>query len=552
MLIRITLVTIILLLTLFMVTCQGNPPPTVPPTPTPIPSTPTPTATPIPSTPTPMSTPVPPTSVPTPTPTPTPEGGDDHGDSRDEATSVTLGETLRGVLEHAGDEDVFVFQGEADTFYLIWVGLDSLSGATASLTDSDGEYLAVNSVIGYEILDLSSGTEVAGSHYVRISGGVFDNATGGSYTLTVATDDHANAYPNLFDDTPTPTAAALGEAVQGTVDYQGDVDFFVFQAEEGDLYRIDAALGTLTNSRARLFSPTGGPLTVNDDYGDSLASLIYWEAPITSEYYVEVWGHDGTGTYTLTVDISDIDDDHPNYHTYYRLRAGSTLTQEYVILTVGESVPGEIDYDGDRDFFAFEAEAGRLYQIDVALGTLPDSDVRLYDAYGERMAYNDDYGDSPESRIVWKAPSSGSYYVDVGGPLPDRYHLVGGNGTGSYTLTVALSDIIDDHADELDDATATTLGEAVQGVLDYSGDVDVFAFEAEEGKIYQIDVALGTLSDSEVTLYDADGEWLIFNDDYGDSLASRILWEAPSAGSYYVEVIGFGGTGSYTLTIVTE
>ena len=46
---------------------------------------------------------------------------------------------------------------------------------------------------------------------------------------------------------------------------------------------------------------------------------------------------------------------------------------------VGADVEGALDYDGDIDFFRFQAERGQSYQIDVALGTLDDSIVDLYD-----------------------------------------------------------------------------------------------------------------------------------------------------------------------------
>ena len=49
------------------------------------------------------------------------------------------------------------------------------------------------------------------------------------------------------------------------------------------------------------------------------------------------------------------------------------------------------------------------------------------------------------------------------------------------------------------------------------------------GQLYQIDVALGTLDDSELTLRDSDGWRLGSNDDHGDSSASRIVWRAPDA-----------------------
>ena len=98
-----------------------------------------------------------------------------------------------------------------------------------------------------------------------------------------------------------------------------------------------------------------------------------------------------------------------------------------------------------------------------------------------------------------------------------------------------------------------TVGGAVLGVLDYPGDFDLFVFDAVHRELYQIDVALGTLGDSVVAVYDADETQLAFNDDYEGTLASRVFWEAPTAGRYYVAVASLGdGTGSYTLTIITR
>ena len=229
-----------------------------------------------------------------------------------------------------------------------------------------------------------------------------------------------------------------------------------------------------------------------------------------------------------TAPVSDITDDH-----------GDSV-EESTAVTVGEAVPGVLDYADDTDGFVFQAEEGVFYQIDVALGTLSDSVVGLFDADVQELAYNDDHGDSLASRIIWAAPRSGAYYV-----------AVEGYGTGSYTLTVAVSDITDDHADSVEEATTVTVGEAVQGALDHTNDIDVFVFQAEEGVFYQIDVALGTLSDSVVGLYDADEQELAYNDDHGDSLASRIIWEATSSGEYYAAVEGFD-TGSYTLTVTVS
>ena len=112
-------------------------------------------------------------------------------------------------------------------------------------------------------------------------------------------------------------------------------------------------------------------------------------------------------------------------------------------IRVGADVRGALDYDGDIDFFRFQAERGQSYQIDVALGTLDDSELVLLDPDGRELAYNGDYGDTYASRLYWVAPGSG-----------ERYVLVSAYGTGTYTLTVSLSDIIDDHGDSEGNATA--------------------------------------------------------------------------------------------------
>ena len=246
---------------------------------------------------------------------------------------------------------------------------------------------------------------------------------------------------------------------------------------------------------------------------------------------VVCWGsnEDGQATPPDTAPVAQVvDDDHGN--------SGWGATP----VMVGDTVQGEIEHGADVDFFAFDVEEGKFYQIDVALGTLSDSVANLYDSDVRWLAFNDDLVDSQASRIIWKAPGTQRHHVSVTGAYSDD--------VGSYTLTVAAYDGADDYGDSAGEAASIVTNEGVRGALDYNGDADFFTFEAEEGKLYQIDVALETLSDSVATLYDADERELASNDDQGDSWSSRIHWKAPASGRYYVGVTGYG-LGSYTLTI---
>ena len=114
----------------------------------------------------------------------------------------------------------------------------------------------------------------------------------------------------------------------------------------------------------------------------------------------------------------------------------------------------------------------------------------------------------------------------------------------SYLVPDDYADLPDDHGNSEGDATAIRVGTDVRGALDYDDDIDFFRFQAERGQSYQIDVALGTLDDSIVELYDADGSLLDINDD-----GERLFWEAPSSGERYIAVVGYG-IGTYTLTVV--
>jgi hypothetical protein len=324
----------------------------------------------------------------------------------------------------------------------------------------------------------------------------------------------------------------IGMAAQGEMDYVGDRDFFRFEATEGEYYDIEVTLGTLQDSVLDLYDADGTWLAGNDDYGDSTASRLTWQSPGTGNYHVEVTSFGtGTGTYTLTITISDITDDHPN----------STDNATPVELDVGTQ--GELEYPDDLDFFTFEATGGEFYELGVTLGTLQDSVLDLFDADGTWLDGNDDYGDSTASRLIWHAPDTGTYHIQV---------TSFDTGTGTYTLTITISDITDDHPNSTANATPVELDVATQGEFEYEGDGDFFAFEAQEGEFYDIEVTLGTLQDSVLDLYDTDGIWLDGNDDYGDSTASRLIWMAPTTGTYYVEVTSFGsGTGTYTLTVAT-
>ncbi len=106
------------------------------------------------------------------------------------------------------------------------------------------------------------------------------------------------------------------------------------------------------------------------------------------------------------------------------------------LVAVGGSASGALQTAGDRDWFAVQFQAGGTYTINLVGragggGTLADPFLRLHDSGGTLLASNDDIapGSNSDSRLVFTAPSSGTYYVDAGS-FVDGY-------TGSYRVDVS-------------------------------------------------------------------------------------------------------------------
>ena len=133
----------------------------------------------------------------------------------------------------------------------------------------------------------------------------------------------------------------------------------------------------------------------------------------------------------------------------------ATTTAE---VEVGRSFSGTLETDGDVDWIKVTLEAGRRYEFSLkgvddpgtTQGAARDPLMRLLDADGKRLAFNDDSRKGLlDSKIWFKAPESGTYYVEA------RTKLLR-NDKGDYRLTVKA----------LDPLTKGSPGERTDGTLD--------------------------------------------------------------------------------------
>ena len=228
---------------------------------------------------------------------------------------------------------------------------------------------------------------------------------------------------------------------------------------------------------------------------------------------------------------------------------------------VGGSATGNIDPPGDRDWFAVELEADKMYRIDLegsltGAGTLWNPVLRgIYDEDGDRIdgATDDDGRVGRNSRVYFTPDEDATYYVSAGAAL---------NRIGTYTLTV--TDATDDYAADPTTTGRVVVGGSATGDIEPPGDRDWFAVELEADKMYRIDLegsptGGGTLSDPYLRgIYDEDGELIdgTTDDDGGEGYNSRVYFTPDEDATYYVSagafvptVVDYVEVGTYTLSV---
>jgi hypothetical protein len=136
---------------------------------------------------------------------------------------------------------------------------------------------------------------------------------------------------------------------------------------------------------------------------------------------------------------------------------------------------------GGRHYFKvyeYKMTAGNMYTIDMIRGTLPDPYLRLEDAGGKEVAFDDDSGGNMNARIIFMAPRTETYKI-----LATSF---GPNQVGSFTLHVNPGKV-----PPLVTSTGTSM--PVPMVMDHSyGDIRV----SMEPMVFGSNLAGGSLSDA--------------------------------------------------------
>ena len=438
---------------------------------------------------------------------------EDHGNNPASATAVSVGSAINGAIETNGDVDWFSFPATQGQVLILQTTSSSAElrlidrNATTQLRADDDGGPGSPTRIEWEV-------PVTGTYFLEVSGA-------GGYALSVdeVIDDHG-------DSAAGATHVTVDSVTPGIIEIGQDVDWFSFQAVQNQLYLIRTELDSLDGSRLRLIDGNGSTVEVDGDFGG--ASRIVWAAPQSQRYFLEVSSFDAGrfGGYSLS--LAAVTDDHGDDAD------GATA------VAVDSFTPGNINFDGDVDWFSFSASRGDSFDFEVSLRAVDDSFLRLIDVDGEtELEEDDDGGLNFASRIAdWTAPSDGQYFLEVSG-FGDTF---------SYDLTIDVTP--EDHGNDSASATPVSVGSLTGGVIEVDGDVDWFRFSAQQGQVFILQT---TTSGARLRLIDRNGTThLRADDDGGAGSPVRIEWEAPTAGTYFLEVSGFGSYGVLVEQVIDD
>lgn len=406
-----------------------------------------------------------------------------------DATPVERDVFVDGTLEISGDADLFPFDVEAGQVVRADFRGRGLDDANLEILDGEGNLLAVE--FFDTSLDWTAGE--SGRYFLRIS----DFRTG-TYRVRVnfIEDDHVNVAG--ADATPL----TFGERVSGEIEVTSDSDVFAFELLAGETVELTV--------RGSLDDPSLDVLDFRTErrFDDG----VYFSAPQPGTYYAAVRSS-SIGTYS--VEGERVEDDHRD-----------AVVDGLTTAAVGESFSGVLESVGDHDIFAFDFPASSKVEITTeSTGTLQ---IELF---------NEDLNVVSNSS-VWSAPA-GRHYIDISS--------FSGEGTYSFSLTQTF----DDHLDTTTEGAAV-LGpdEELGGTIETAGDRDVFEFFPLPGRRYQFDAIPGEGVDTELGILDPFSRRLASNDDVQiGNPASRVIWDAPGEGPFYISVRSFRGRpGDYRVS----
>jgi len=418
------------------------------------------------------------------------------------------GTPANGNLETSLDQDWFALSVVAGETYEITMDSATITlfQRTVRLFDDAGS-LILNDFDGtFFYTATTTGT-------VFVSAGA-DSGVTGEYSVT------ANLIPDDFADDPSTTGVLLtdGTVTNGSSDFSQDRDWFELNLVAGEIYNFNFDSPTISTFQRNLQILSATETSLATSFDGSLSFI----APTTGVFYINAFADNGvTGSYSLTGEV--VTDDF----------AGDTSTTGVLPLD-GSLIAANVEFDGDRDWFALDVVEGNVYTVTLDSMTLStfQRNLRLFDSAGMSILETSSNGD-----LTFIATSTGTQYIEA---FADNNIT-----TADYTLSVSV--IADDFRG--DDSTQATLpidGNVVQGEIQFAQDQDWLILNVEAGTDYTI--TLTNISGNNLRLQRLDDASQILETTGFN--AGVLEFTATTTGLQYIAVLGSNDLAEYEISAV--
>jgi len=434
------------------------------------------------------------------------------------ASAQVLGcaRAVNATISPAGDVDIF--RVTLDSTYRIIAAVDCTGDSTLALRDAAGALVEFDDDDGIGFCSRIERTLAAGTYHLEARE-FGDNGTL-TYRLRIVCLPLGGDETEPNDSLGTADPTACGAAAEGHVEPIGDADFWSIDlAEPADL---EIEVGCSGASAFLAVFDSGGGLVANaaGSAGACPRVDVHLDAG-TWFVLVRETANAASFDYSLSVEcLPPVDETEPND------TRGSADP-----VACGASTTARLHPAGDLDLFALSLDA----QYDVAIDVACDGDarLRLLDAFGAELAFDDDSGPSLCPRIATRLDPA-DYFLEVSSSDP--------SAKIDYSLAISCVTPFPPESEPNDDvASADPLvcDEVLQGTILPIGDVDFFRLDLAERRVVTADV--DCLSrDATLALRDASGALIEFDDDDGIGLCPTIT-RLLEAGTYHLEVREGGG-----------
>jgi Ca2+-binding RTX toxin-like protein/subtilisin-like proprotein convertase family protein len=504
---------------------------------------------------------------------------DDHSNTQNDATAITLNQQILGGIQYNDgefgvraydsvglatdfDEDWFTFTATEGQVLSFQVELDdgsALSRPLVEVVNAQGTTVAIG-----DGLETDNGLAAAtfkaaadGTYYARVIDGA---GAKGAYIATLVegdSSDEDSAGPVSLTFTSDGTITQT--EVLGKIGLSGDTDTYTVSLQEGHSYRIET-VAVRDGSTAPL---------------DSAKLLMTWKPDGSGVQQIDAltqnWVDNGDGTHTLQLFVNtavapDFATGLEAFDLQFSYNASVLTAVDGASFATGAFGASNLDTAGEITLGAFFFPDQFVPAADAPLAEITFSGV-VGDVANANISIGELIFDERNIEPIMQAqaPSSfeeGEFTAPSSGTLEINLSPEYATSTGQYQLRVV--DLGVDQADDrpnlvadYDTASDTifAINETLSGKIDEAGDKDLFAVSLTTGNIYDFSVksyfdGLGSLGESSLRLLNSSGQLVTaasFDELTGRSEMAVSVFDD---GLYYLEVSAPdlpGNTGTYVV-----